>query len=176
MANRPAKYKEFVSFESFDERPFVQLTGMANAFLKPDEMLLRPVFANDGMARKVNADGQEVFIGQRYMGKDKMIDRRQYAKVYVEFIPLILQEGLSMAGIKMLFYIIGCLQPGRDTVTFNIKVAREKLKYKHDKSVYEGLVDLLKLGVIARKTGYTEQYWINPQFIFRGDRSKLIKS
>jgi len=174
MANRPAKYKEFIKYECYEERPFVHLTGLANAFLRPDEMLLRPVFANDGMAKKVRDGEEEVFVGQRYIGKDKLIDRRQYAKVYMDFIPLVLQEGLSMAGIKMLFYIMACLKPGTDTVTFNIKVARQRLGYKNDKSVYEGLVDLLKLGVLARVAGRDETFWINPQYVFRGDRSKLL--
>lgn len=177
MGKQSFKYKEFTAFESYTDTPFTNLTGMGTAFVRPDEELLRPVYGMDSMPKKVKdtETGLDLQGGVKYLGKERVIDRRQYAKVYIEFTELVVSEGLSMAGVKMLFFVLGRLKPGKDIVRFDIKVARRITGYKSDKSVYEGLVDLIRIGVLARKEGSNEDYWCNPQFIFRGNRDKLIK-
>jgi hypothetical protein len=177
MGKQSFKYKEFISFESYTDTPFTNLTGMGTAFVRPDEELLRPVYGMDSMPKKVKdtETGMDLQGGVKYWGKERVIDRRQYAKVYIEFIELVVSEGLSMSGVKMLFFVLGKLKPGNDVVRFNIKVARRVTGYKSDKSVYEGLVDLIKIGVLARKEGTNELFFVNPQLVFRGSRDKLIK-
>jgi hypothetical protein len=177
MGKHSFKYKEFESFEAFTETPFTVLTGMGNVFMRPDEELLRPVYGKDSMPKKVKdlEMGVELTGGVKYYGKERVLDRKQYAKIYIEFIDLIVGEGLSMAGVKMLFFVLKMIKPGKDLVRFNVRTARGVTGYKSDKSVYEGLVDLIKVGVLARKEGSNEEFFINPQYIFRGAREKLIK-
>ena len=178
MGKHSFKYKEFLSFEAYTDTPFTNLTGMATAFVRPDEELLRPVYGMDSMPKKVkdSETGIDLTGGVKYWGKERVIDRRQYAKVYIEFVDLVVSEGLSMAGIKMLFFVLKMLKPGKDVVRFNIKVARCMTGYKSDKSVYEGLVDLIRIGVLARKEGVVRIFFVNAQLIFRGNRDKLIKN
>lgn len=177
MGKQSFKYKEFTAFESYSDTPFTNLTGMGTAFVRPDEELLRPVYGMDSMPKKVKdtETGMDLQGGVKYWGKERVIDRRQYAKVYIEFIDLVVTEGLSMAGIKMLFFVLRMLKPGKNIVRFNIKVARRVTGYKSDKSVYEGLVDLIKIGVLARKEGSNEDFWCNHEFVWRGSREKMIK-
>lgn len=175
MPRQSFKYKEFVSFEAYNSTPFTEMTGMGTAFMKPDEELLRPVYGKDSMPKKVKdlETGMDLQGGIKYHGKSSVLDRRQYAKVFIDFIDIVIGEGLSLPGLRMLFFIMKRLQPGKDIVRFSIKTARQQTGYKADKSVYEGLVDLLKLGVIARVEGSVESYFVNPEHLFRGNRLKI---
>lgn len=175
MPRQSFKYKEFVSFEAYNSTPFTEMTGMGTAFMKPDEELLRPVYDKAGMPKTVKdiETNMDLRGGVKYFGKTKILDRRQYAKVYIDFIDIVINEGLSLPGLRVLFFIMKRLQPGSDIVRFSIKIARQQTGYKADKSVYEGLVDLLRLGVIARVEGSDEAFYVNPEYLFRGNRLKL---
>lgn len=178
MPRQSYKYKEFVSFEAYGSTPFTELSGMGTAFMKPDEELLRPVYGKDSMPKQIrdNETGMDLRAGVKYYGKTTILDRRQYAKVYIDFIEIVINEGLSYPGLKLLFFIMKRLQKGKDTVSFSIRSARQQTGYKSDKSVYEGLVDLLRLGVIARVEGSGEAYFVNPEYVFRGNRNNLKNS
>lgn len=174
MAKKEEKYKDLMTFEEYEKQPFIEVTGMVNAFVRPKEMLLQPVYGEDGMPKKVEAQGTDMMVGKKYAGKGETLDRRKYVKVFEELLPLIYSSKLSLPATKLLFFIMDKLKPESDVVMFSIKVAASRLGYKSDKSVHEGLVDLIKLGVIARKTDSMEQFWINPQYIFKGDRRKML--
>jgi hypothetical protein len=168
----PEKYKEFLMFEAFDKNPYEVTSGIGSAFIRPKEELLIPMYSKDGspIKAKLEDTSQEMQVGKRYYGERRLIDRRKYVKVYVEFIGDLIKQGLSMPGIKMLFFILKRLEDDSDVVQFTTSAARGNTGYKYDKSIYEGLVELIKMGVIARKEGSDEQFFINPQLIFRGNR------
>ena len=174
MEKRKEKYKELLSFEQYEKQPFKEITGMADAFIRPKEMLLEPVYGYDGLPTKVAANGVDVLVGKKYTGKGETIDRRKYVKVFEELLPLIYSSKLSLPATKLLFFIMDKLKPESEIVMFSIKVAASRMGYKSDKSVHEGLVDLIKLGIIARKAESMEQFWVNPQYIFKGDRRKML--
>lgn len=173
---RKEKYQDFYKLEQYDEQPFNEITGIAEAFLRPKEMLLQPVCDEHGFPKRVDDGGSTLLLGRKYMGKGKTLDRRQYIKVFTELLPLIYSGKISLPATKLLFYIMDRLKPESDIVMINLKIAASRMGYKTDKSVYEGLVDLIKLGIIARKTETAEQFWVNPQYIFRGDRVKMLNS
>lgn len=173
----PEKYKEFSQFDTYSRNPYVDsMTGMGTFFLKDKRELLRPVYGNDGLPlmAKPNETGQMLPVGQRYAGEFTTIDRRQYTKLYIEFIGILIKDGIGIPAVRILFFILKNLRVGSDVVQFTMAAARSHTGYKNDKSVYEGLVDLIKMGVIARKEGSDEQFYINPQYIFRGNRGRIL--
>lgn len=114
-------------------------------------------------------------IGVAYIdNKVVSIDKNPYAKVYLEFVDIVSKESIGLPAVRMLFFILKKLKVGSDVVRFTVLAAKAHTGYKADKSIYEGLVDLIKMGVIARKDGTEEEYFINPQYIFRGKRDKLL--
>jgi hypothetical protein len=173
----PEKYKEFVQFEAYSKNPYLEeITGVGRFFLNNKQDLLKPVYGQDGLPLVAQASetGQMLPVGQKYTGDYTTIDRRQYAKMYVEFIGLLVKKGIGLPAVRMLFFILKRLKIGSDIVQFTISAAKSHTGYKTDKSIYEGLVELIKMGVIARKEGTEEQFYINPQYIFRGKRDKLL--
>lgn len=168
----PEKYKEFLQFEAYDKNPYEVSSGMGTAFIRPKEELLIPMYSKDGspIKAKVTDTQQEMQVGKRFYGEHRLIDRKQYVKVYIEFLGELIKQGLSMPGIKMLFFILKKLKEGSDIVQFTLTAAKGNTGYKYDKSIYEGLVELIRMGVIARKEDSDEQFFINPQLIFRGNR------
>jgi hypothetical protein len=169
----PEKYKEFIQFEAYTKNPYDKLTGIGRVFKSPHEDLLAPVLDKNGNPSFLEGDHTK-FVAQKLDKKLLIFDRRQYAKIYLEFISLIVKEGLTQPASKLLFFIFKRLTDGGDTVRFTISSAKAHTGYKSDKSIYEGLVELIKLGVIARKDDTEEEYFINPQYIFRGKRDKIF--
>jgi len=175
----PEKYKEFNSFEAFTSNPYMKdITGVGRFFLKNKKDLLVPAYGQDGLPlmAKPTETSQMLQVGQRYTGDMTTIDRRQYTKMYVEFLGILIKEGIGLPAVRMLFFILKRLRTGSDIVQFTMPAAKAHTGYKTDKSIYEGLVELIKMGVIARKDGTDEQFYINPQYIFRGKRERLFDS
>jgi hypothetical protein len=168
----PEKYKEFLQFEAYEKNPYEVTSGIGSAFIRPKEELLIPMYTKDGspIKAKVEDTSQEMQVGKRFYGEHRLIDRRKYVKVYVEFLGELIKQGMSMPGVKMLFFILKRLKDDSDVVQFTTGTARAYTGYKYDKSIYEGMVELIKMGVVARKEGSEEQFFINPQLIFRGNR------
>lgn len=86
----------------------------------------------------------------------------------------ILCLGLSSKALWILGYVLSRIQPERDKFFFILSDCMSQTGYKTKKSIYEGLTELLKHGIIAR--GPTEViYFINPYIFFKGDRVKYVK-
>jgi hypothetical protein len=174
----PEKYKEFIQFEAYRHNPYAdKMTGIGRFKLKHKEGYLVPLTETSGMPIKVKVaafENQEMQVGYKSDGDWTTMDRRQYAKMYIEFIGILIRDGIGLPGVRMLFFILKRLRVGSDIVQFTIAAAKAHTGYRNDKSIYEGLVDLIRMGVIARKEGTDEQFYINPQYIFRGKRENIM--
>jgi len=79
--------------------------------------------------------------------------------------------GLSNAGMRLFFYICDkLLRPNQWEIELSHKQAMKALGYKTNKSIIDGVIDLLEKDILSRKLGTSSGFFINPNVLFRGDR------
>lgn len=98
------------------------------------------------------------------------LDKKKFTKVFDEAIMHI--RDLKIAGVKVLCYLMTILEKNRDYVCVDMDSCREFCGYNSNKDVYKGIVELIEKGFLAKKVGYNE-YFINSNLMFKGDRTKI---
>lgn len=110
-------------------------------------------------------------LGQTTFMRRIEVDEDQFAKLYLAQFQAFFD--LTTAGIRVFGYIMTCMKPRKDMILFDREECLEFTKYKGVESVYRGLTELLKAGIIAR--GKTDNlYFINPLIVFNGDRARFV--
>ena len=113
-------------------------------------------------------------VGGTALIKRKVVDESKFVKVFTDNIGLFF--GLTSAGNKAFALLMWALQKIKDTdlVELNEWTRDELLKDTHKKdfsmaTFYRGLKELENENIIAKsqKVGW---YFINPHFVFNGDR------
>ena len=74
----------------------------------------------------------------------------------------------------MLYYIIYNLPKDSDSITLKLTKLITEMNSSRP-TVYRGIGELIEHSVIAKKKKVGD-YWINPHYMFNGDRIKFIKS
>lgn len=118
-------------------------------------------------------DGKECGWYQMPKGKTRITDNAQYTKMFRGNGPLLM--GMSEPATRMFYYILDHIAVHKDEVCILQEDYLKFAGYK-DKSrltYYRAVEGLLKANVIARRTGMQSCYWVNPNIIFNGDRTKL---
>lgn len=107
--------------------------------------------------------------------KNVEVDRTEFIKLYVNGVSAIAE--LSGAGNKVFKIVCNELQKYKDkdqiTLAFNL-VDQEQNKISKP-TFYKGLTELLEKNFIA-KTNAINVFFINPSYIFNGDRLAFVKS
>lgn len=125
-------------------------------------------------ANTIVAKGQEIIdtaTGQVVrdsvlMGRRRVVDKSQFAKVYAEGVKLILD--LSKPAVNVLAYIMTKMD-FEQKVYLNTEKDSEKVGYKSALSVTKGLKELIQRGVIA-PASMPSWYWVNPIYVCKGER------
>lgn len=118
----------------------------------------------------VDPDSGEV-MGQTTFMRQIEVDEDKFTKLYLGQFQLFFD--LTTAGIRVFGYIMTCMKPKNDMVYFDRDDCIAYTKYKSVESVYRGLTELLKAGIIAR--GKNDNiYFINPLIIWNGDRARFV--
>lgn len=118
----------------------------------------------------VDNDTAEI-VGQTTFMRKIEVDEDQFAKLYLSQFQAFFD--LTTAGIRVFGYIMTCMKPRKDMILFDREECLEYTKYKGVESVYRGLTELLKAGIIAR--GKTDNlYFINPLIAWNGDRVRFV--
>lgn len=110
-------------------------------------------------------------VGHQVLAVKQKVDSEQFTKVFRT--GLAAMWGLTTSGVKVFSYIAETIKPNQDFVFFEIDEAKKYTGYKSQKSVLQGLGQLLDAGFIAR-TSKHYKYFINPTFFFNGNRLSLI--
>ena len=118
----------------------------------------------------VNKDTGEV-VGHQMLAVKQKVDKEQFTKVFHK--GLAAMWGLSTTGVKVFTYIADQVKPNKDFIYIEIEEAMAFCNYKTEKSVWQGLGELLDAGFIARSKLYYK-YFINPTFFFNGNRLTLV--
>jgi hypothetical protein len=119
------------------------------------------------------ADGTMCGIYDIPKGKTILSDNAIYSKLFRGNTEVLM--GLSEPAAKMFYYITEFIGANKDEVCilqddylqFAGYKAKSRLTY------YRGVEGLLRANIIARKTGSQSCYWINPNVLYNGDRTKL---
>jgi len=121
----------------------------------------------------VEIDG--VLHGIYPIGKGKTIlsDNAIYSKLFRGNTEVLM--GLSEPAAKMFYYISEFIGANKDEVCILQEDYLQFAGYKAKSRLtyYRGVEGLLKANIIARKTGSQSCYWINPNVLYNGDRTKL---
>jgi predicted transcriptional regulator len=105
------------------------------------------------------------------MGVKKQIDTDAFTKVYHKSINEVL--GIPERASVLLMYIATRLHMNKMEVDFDMADAMESLNKKHT-AIYRALNDLLHFGILAR-TSKHYVYFINPKYIFNGNRFTIVR-
>lgn len=146
--------------KKFDHNPFVrELNGV---------MYIQPranVILSQGEAI-VDVETGEVSKERKLIGRQKMVDKSEFTKVYAKSIGLLMEFAPNT--IKVLVYLLGKVDY-ENKVIFSYTKDYSRLGYKTHNSVYKGLLELLENKVIAPHC-YSDIWWINPLFVCKGER------
>jgi hypothetical protein len=101
--------------------------------------------------------------------RKQYVDNEQFVKLYNDQMKSIFN--LSLSAIKVFGYIMFEMQNlvNSDAVWFSLKGCMEFCEYTSHQMVYRGLSELLKKMIIC-KSDKPNQFWINPKYVFNGNR------
>lgn len=157
--------KNLSDFPSSQETPFITL----------DDIEYRTYYTKETTREVTDRNTGEIsLLSDLPTRKTGFKDSAKYTKLF-HGGKLKLSE-LTSSGTKVLCYIMINARPNQEEICLHPKLVAEDMGYKNQRSVYEGLVDLLNLGLLACKTGYGSCFWINPNLFFNGDRRLLLNN
>jgi hypothetical protein len=97
--------------------------------------------------------------------------REGFCKLYCSPEKRLLTNRLSLRAKEMLLWIQYEIDHGKDFLWMNKKRYMEELEIKSINTYKEALKELIRHGFIT-PTLASDYYWINPDFMFKGDRVK----
>lgn len=152
--------KDLRKTEGYEKNPFI-LELKSGMYLQP-----KPNTIIAKGEQIVDTTTGEVIEDSVLMGRRKIVDRSEFAKIYFKQIKAVFD--LSSTAIKVLIRISEKM--GYDTmVLFNAKQEAKTLGYKTQQAVQNAIRELLSCGIIARTT-ISSVYWVNPLYICKGER------
>lgn len=123
--------------------------------------------------RAVEIDGVPHGLYEIPKGKTIPVDVARYSKLFKDSGMLI--ANLNEAAIKMFMYIHEKLPINSDQICITREDYLEYYGYAptNKYTYYQAIEGLLKARIMAKQAGSTVCYWINPNILFNGDRTKL---
>ena len=144
----------------YEENPFMlQLKG---------KMYLQPK-ANAIIAKGqsiVDTSTGEVIDESVLIGKRKIVDKSQFAKIYASEIGILYD--LSKTAQNVFLYLTKVMDYDNKAY-LNYNADFKKLKYKSGRSIITGLRELIGESIIA-STHMPHWYWLNPSIVCKGER------
>lgn len=110
----------------------------------------------------------EITRGVKFIGGMKTYDTTDFIKLYDWKIMM----SLSRCGVAALCYIMDTIRFD-SYIVFDMKKCLKFTKYKKTKSIYDGLNELLALDILRKNPEVNNGFFVNPNILFRGDRSRI---
>ena len=144
----------------YDTNPFmVELKG--KMFLQPRANMIIAKGENI-----VNTETGEVLKDNTLIGRRKVVDKSQFAKIYASEIGLL--YGLSKTAQNVFLYLTKVMD--YDNKSFlNYNADFKKLNYKSGRAIINGLRELIFNNIIA-SSNMPHFYWLNPAIVCKGER------
>lgn len=119
----------------------------------------------------VSQDGEVLSTDSFIVGSKKTVDSGEFTKFFREALQLI---GLKHRSMQLLIYIASKLGMNQLEIDLHYDLVTKEIDMSQGK-FYNALADLLENDVIARHKYYKHRYFINPIFLFNGDRITIVK-
>lgn len=126
-------------------------------------------FRKDGIV--VSPEGEVLSEGELIMGKEHRVDKDRFIKVYVE--SLMLFTDLSKRAVLLFAHILKRLEKGKTIVYLVVGEMCGSMEIS-EPTYYRALSELLAANVLARHASSSVMYFINPTYIFNGDRMTVV--
>ena len=141
----------------------------------PQGISRKLIMAKPKYDEMVNNDTGELVQFRAKSGEYEVLrDSMKYVKLATGSAGIIADLGIR--GVSLFAYIMENLKPGKSVIKLNRTEVVKSSRYANLKGggYYMGIIDLLQHGVIARGAKVNE-YWINSNIVFNGDRTKIVK-
>lgn len=92
---------------------------------------------------------------------------------YIPYAEDFLFKKLTRNGRDIFYYIIYNLPKDADSIKLKLDKLVDETNISRP-TIYRGIKELSECGVITKKNN--SEYWINPYYMFNGDRVKFIRS
>jgi len=119
----------------------------------------------------VTKDGYD---GEEEDGLCYKIEYDEYAKVFRGKGDITNIYKLDNRGRELLLYIIMHIGEGDDWISINVENYMSKHKIKSVNTYKEAVKNLVANNYIARTHNYRNVFWVNPRYIFNGNRIKAF--
>lgn len=121
--------------------------------------------------RNTGEDNGDITFGKRIT-----VDKTHFLKLYADGAKMFL--GLKSAGVKVFMLIFDMLMTDEnyqaDSIILNYELLSSDVKEKISRATfYNGIKNLKQANFLASSTA-TNLYWINANYVFRGDRLTLV--
>lgn len=158
-----SKGKRFSDYEKFRKNPYV---GMASI-----ELVRKTDYFGTDTVVFQGSTGEVSGVG--IMARRRKVDGERFIKLYTDRLASWLE--LTKNAQKVLVYLIGNIRPGNDNIVFNLGECMEVAGYRSEAPIYNALAELIDHNIIAR-SAQPSMYFLNPYFMFSGDRVMFMES
>jgi len=146
--------------DKFESNPFMlELKG--KMFLQPRANMIIAKGENI-----VNTETGEVIKDNTLIGRRKVVDKSQFAKIYASEIGTLYE--LSKTAQNVFLYLTKVMDYDNKAY-FSYVNELQKVGYKSKGSVYNALKELVQNNIIA-PCSMTNFYWMNPAIVCKGER------
>lgn len=154
------KLKSLKEIEGYETNPFmVELKG--KMFLQPRANMIIAKGENI-----VNTETGEVLKDNTLIGRRKVVDKSQFAKIYASEIGILYE--LSKTAQNVFLYLTKIMDYDNKAL-FHYGKDFKKIGYKTEVSCLKGLRELLTKNIIAPHY-INGIYWMNPAIVCKGER------
>lgn len=106
---------------------------------------------------------------------ERMTDKLPYCKLYVDIIPVALDKRMGVSGLRVLFAIARMMLRHKEHVFISPEIFSDVSGDRLGRhTYYKGINELIDLDIIAPSTT-ANMYWINTNYLFKGDRTKMFR-
>lgn len=163
-----AEIKKSKRGERYEKNPFI-VNALANTKIGTRKISNK---SGDRMMVVSETTGEVVAPAGFWQGKE--VDETQFVKLYVNGVKEF--KNLTGAGVKVFEILYNKVQEnfGKDELWLTFPIIDQKLTPMGETTFYRGMKELLEKGFIAESMA-PGLYYINPDFIWNGDRLAFVK-
>jgi hypothetical protein len=142
--------------------PFVELNGYVWHDYKK----------RHGVKEMADVSTGEILEFTRVSVAQYVSDDAKFVKLFVD--DMVNFDRYSNAAQSLLKWLIMNLPVGSEEVRIHVDSVKHEMGYKSRKQVYSAIYELCTDNVLAKKVG-GDDYFVNPNKLFNGNRDKLLK-
>lgn len=164
QTNEPRKLTEA---PIYNQNPFIDNMVVELRIKRKTQMIKSA--DDDTSVMLITNDGENV--GHSAFMRQIQVDEDKFAKIYISQLGTL--WNLQKTSMRVLTYILSIIRPNDDRIYFDMKECLKYCNYKESKSVFTGLLGLVKSKIIAR-SNKSYLYYINPAIVFNGSRVSFM--